>query len=76
MTLHEAANAIPWGKGNALNAQGGTSPPPPVSVRNEPWLLPHRLHINSRWNMSLDMKTKVIQLPELVYLISQSNVSR
>ena len=49
LTLHEAANAIPWGNGNALNAQGGTSPPPPVSVRNEPWLLPHRLQINSRW---------------------------
>ena len=43
----------------------------PVSVRKEPWLLRHRLQSSARWSISLDVETKVIQLPELGYVISQ-----
>ena len=62
------------GKGKHFKCHRAEHPPPtphPVSLWNEPWLLRHRLQINSRWSISLDVKTKVIQLPELEYLISQ-----
>ena len=52
-------------------------PPPtphPVSLWNELWLLRHRLQINSRWSISLDVKTSYPASRVRIFNLSDSQM--